>query len=41
MDLDRSLGYPILKLSYYCSGPKQYVRKLEEVLIHNTLAMGD
>ena len=31
------VGYPILKLSHYCSGPKQYVRKLEEVLIH-TLA---
>lgn len=28
------VGYPILKLSHYCSGPKQYVRKLEEVLIH-------
>jgi lipoyl(octanoyl) transferase len=28
------LGYPILKLSHYCSGPKQYVRKLEEVVIH-------
>lgn len=31
------VGYPILKLSDHCSGPKQYVRKLEEVLIH-TLA---
>ncbi|NOT95460.1 MAG: lipoyl(octanoyl) transferase LipB [Nitrospira sp.] len=31
------VGYPILKLSHYCSGPKQYVRKLEEVVIH-TLA---
>jgi len=31
------VGYPILKLSDYCSGPKQYVRKLEEVLIQ-TLA---
>ena len=28
------VGYPILKLSHYCSGPKQYVRKLEEVIIH-------
>ena len=27
------VGYPILKLSHYCSGPKQYVWKLEEVLI--------
>jgi lipoyl(octanoyl) transferase len=27
------VGYPILKLSDYCSGPKQYVQKLEEVLI--------
>lgn len=31
------VGYPILKLSPYCSGPKQYVRMLEEVLIR-TLA---
>ena len=31
------VGYPILKLSHYCSGPKQYVRMLEEALIH-TLA---
>lgn len=31
------VGYPILKLSDYCSGPKQYVRMLEEVLIQ-TLA---
>ncbi len=31
------VGYPILKLSQYCSGPKQYVRKLEEVLIHTLL----
>ena len=34
------VGYPILKLSYYCSGPKQYVRKLEEVLIHTLLRWG-
>lgn len=27
------VGYPILKLSQYCSGPKQYVRMLEKVLI--------
>lgn len=31
------VGYPILKLSEYCSGPKQYVRKLEEVLIRTLL----
>lgn len=31
------VGYPILKLSHYFSGPKQYVRKLEEVLIHTLL----
>jgi len=31
------VGYPILKLSHYCSGPKQYVWKLEEVLIHKLL----
>jgi lipoyl(octanoyl) transferase len=31
------VGYPILKLSQHCSGPKQYVRKLEEVLIHTLL----
>ncbi|HLA61564.1 MAG TPA: lipoyl(octanoyl) transferase LipB [Nitrospiraceae bacterium] len=34
------VGYPILKLSHYCSGPKQYVRKLEEVLIHTLLRWG-
>ena len=34
------VGYPILKLSQYCSGPKQYVRKLEEVLIHTLLLWG-
>jgi lipoyl(octanoyl) transferase len=31
------VGYPILKLSEYCSGPKQYVWKLEEVLIRTLL----
>jgi lipoyl(octanoyl) transferase len=34
------VGYPILKLSHYCSGPKQYVQKLEEVLIHTLLRWG-
>lgn len=34
------VGYPILKLSFYCSGPKQYVRMLEEVLIHTLLRWG-
>ena len=34
------VGYPILKLSQYCSGPKEYVRKLEEVLIHTLLRWG-
>ncbi len=34
------VGYPILKLSQYCSGPKQYVRKLEEVLILTLLRWG-
>lgn len=34
------VGYPILKLSHYCSGPKQYVRKLEEVLIHTLARWG-
>lgn len=34
------VGYPILKLSHYCSGPKQYVRKLEEVLIHTVARWG-
>jgi lipoate-protein ligase B len=34
------VGYPILKLSQYCSGPKQYVRKLEEVLIHTLSRWG-
>ena len=31
------IGYPILRLRKYCSGPKTYVQKLEEVLIR-TLA---
>ena len=34
------VGYPILKLSDYCSGPKQYVRKLEEVLIQTLVQWG-
>lgn len=34
------VGYPILKLSRYCSGPKQYVRKLEEVLIQTLARWG-
>jgi lipoyl(octanoyl) transferase len=34
------VGYPILKLSHYCSGPKQYVRKLEEVLICTLMRWG-
>jgi lipoate-protein ligase B len=34
------VGYPILKLSQYCSGPKQYVRKLEEVLIRTVSRWG-
>lgn len=34
------VGYPILKLSHYCSGPKQYVEKLEEVLIQTLLRWG-
>ena len=34
------VGYPVLRLSHYCSGPKQYVRKLEEVLIHTLLRWG-
>jgi|GraSoiStandDraft_46_1057282.scaffolds.fasta_scaffold41937_2 lipoyl(octanoyl) transferase len=34
------VGYPIIKLSHYCSGPKQYVWKLEEVLIHTLLRWG-
>jgi lipoyl(octanoyl) transferase len=34
------VGYPILKLSHYCSGPKQYIRKLEEVVIHTVARWG-
>lgn len=34
------VGYPILKLAQYCSGPKQYVRKLEEVLIRTLARWG-
>jgi len=31
------VGYPILTLSRYCSGPKHYVRMLEEVIIQTLL----
>ena len=34
------VGYPILKLSHYCSGPKRYVWSLEEVLILTLLQWG-
>jgi lipoate-protein ligase B len=34
------VGYPILKLSRYCSGPKRYVWKLEEILIRTLLRWG-
>lgn len=34
------VGYPILKLSNYCSGPKQYVRMLEEVVIQTLARWG-
>ena len=34
------VGYPILKLSHYCSGPKRYVWSLEEVLIQTLLQWG-
>jgi lipoyl(octanoyl) transferase len=34
------VGYPIIKLSHYCSGPKQYVWMLEEVLINTLLRWG-
>lgn len=34
------VGYPILKLSHYCSGPKQYVWKLEEVLVRTLSRWG-
>ena len=34
------VGYPILKLSHYCSGPKQYVQKLEDVLIQTLRRWG-
>ena len=34
------VGYPILKLSNYCAGPKHYVRKLEEVLIQTLMRWG-
>ncbi|MBI4002177.1 MAG: lipoyl(octanoyl) transferase LipB [Nitrospira defluvii] len=29
----QTIGYPILRLSDYCAGPKAYVHRLEEVLI--------
>lgn len=34
------VGYPILKLSDYCAGPKQYVRRLEDVVINTLLRWG-
>lgn len=34
------VGYPILKLTEYCSGPKAYVALLEEVLITALLSYG-
>ena len=29
----QAVGYPILRLTDYCAGPKAYVRRLEDVLI--------
>ena len=29
----QAIGYPILRLSDYCAGPKAYVHRLEEILI--------
>jgi lipoyl(octanoyl) transferase len=34
------VGYPILRLSHYASGPRQYVRLLEEVLIETLRSWG-
>lgn len=34
------IGYPILRLRNYCSGPKTYVQKLEEVLIRTLAEWG-
>ncbi len=34
------IGYPILRLGNYCSGPKMYVWKLEEVLIRTLAEWG-
>ena len=34
------VGYPILRLSHYASGPRQYVRLLEEVLIDTLRSWG-
>lgn len=34
------VGYPILRLSHYASGPRQYVRMLEDVLIGTLQSWG-
>jgi lipoate-protein ligase B len=34
------VGYPILRLNQFCSGPKAYVRLLEEVVIRTLAAWG-
>lgn len=34
------VGYPILKLSRFCPGPRQYVARLEEVLIRTLAEWG-
>lgn len=34
------VGYPILRLSHYASGPRQYVRLLEEALIETLRSWG-
>ena len=34
------IGYPILKLRNFCRGPKEYVQKLEEVLIRTLAEWG-
>ncbi len=34
------IGYPILRLSDYCAGPKAYVRRLEDVLIATVAEWG-
>lgn len=34
------VGYPVLRLNRFCDGPRAYVRKLEDVIIHTLARWG-